>query len=231
MVQAVLFDFYGTLARWRDLQRSSYAGVFARYGYAIPEDVMMAYTDRYDGIEHPEHSTDAATYDAWVRFRLRQLAAECGIASGHVQQVIDDLRAADHGEMCAYPEVVATLDALRQRGYTIGVCSNWGWDLDAALDRAGLSELVDTAVTSAQAGARKPHPKMYQVTLAQLGVPAPEVLFVGDSWGPDVLGPQTVGMAAVHVWRPAERDGQVAPELEGPTRRIADLSELLALLS
>jgi putative hydrolase of the HAD superfamily len=231
VVQGVLFDFYGTLACWNDLQRSSYAGVFARHGHAIPEDVMAAYIDRYDGIEHPEHSTDAVAYDAWVRFRLRQLAAECGIASGHLEQVIDDLRAADNGEMRAYPEVVATLVALRERGYTVGVCSNWGWDLDAALDRAGLRDLVDTAVTSAQAGARKPHPKMYQVTLAHLGVPAPEVLFVGDSWGPDVLGPQAAGMAAVHVWRPSERDGQVAPELEGRTRRIAELSELLALLS
>jgi putative hydrolase of the HAD superfamily len=230
-MRAVLFDFYGTLACWSDLGHSSYQGVFEGYGYRIPEDVMAAYIDRYDGVEHLEHSADAVTYDAWVRFRLRQLADECGVAPAHVEQVIDDLRAADHGDLSAYPEAVVTLRSLRERGYAIGVCSNWGWDLQAALDRAGLSDVIDTAVTSAQAGARKPHPKIYEIALTHLETPAADVLFVGDSWGPDVLGPQAAGMRAVHVWRPEERGGQIPPELEGETRRIGELSELLTLLS
>ena len=55
---------------------------------------------------------------------------------------------------------------------------------------SGCSSLVDAAVTSARAGARKPHPGIYAASMAALGVDAADVVFVGDSWEPDVRGPR-----------------------------------------
>jgi putative hydrolase of the HAD superfamily len=230
MARAVIFDFYGTLAHWSDYETSNYTAVLAALGYELPDVVTEAYFARYDGIAHAAHSVDRGTYEQWVRLRLRDLTTACGVAPGDEDRLIDALRASDQGEMVAYPEVVPTLEALRARGWVIGVCSNWGWDLNASLRQVGLYDLVDVAVTSARAGARKPHPSIYAHTIGTLGVDVGETVFVGDSWAPDVEGPHRAGMTAVHVWRAAERGDQPLGDLAAGMHRIGELAELLPLL-
>jgi putative hydrolase of the HAD superfamily len=144
--------------------------------------------------------------------------------------VMGALRASDQGPMVAYPEAAPTLESIRRAGLAVGVCSNWGWELDAFLGQVGLLHLVDVSVTSARAGARKPHPLIYAHSSKALGVDAVDVIFVGDSWVPDVEGPRQLGMTAVHVWRDDERAGHIPAELEAGDFRIGDLSELLEIL-
>jgi hypothetical protein len=141
-----------------------------RLGYAADEAILSGYIRRYDGVEHVQHSADEATYEAWVRFRLGLLADEIGVASSHRERAIDELRAFDRAPMSAYPEARPVLDRLGSQGVLLAVCSNWGWDLDRALDESGLSTVLDVAVTSAQAGCRKPHPRIYRQTLEQLAL-------------------------------------------------------------
>jgi putative hydrolase of the HAD superfamily len=132
--------------------------------------------------------------------------------------------------MVAYPEAAATISSLREAGLAIGVCSNWGWELDAFLDQAGLLELIDVSVTSARAGSRKPHPGIYDVTVSVLGVDVEDIVFVGDSWEPDVRGPRRIGMTAVHVWREEERGGLRPPVLEPGDHRVGDLTGVLEVI-
>ena len=230
VVTAVIFDFYGTLARWADPNASDYGAVFAALGYALDPEVLGDYFHRYDGVEHAEHSVSEDAYEAWVRERLRDLTTAGGVSGTDVEAVVDRLRQTDQGQMVAYPEAAATLIALRQAGLTVGVCSNWGWELNAYLDEVGLLHLVDAGITSAACGARKPHPGIYARSLEALGVAPTEVLFVGDSWEPDVRGPRRCGMAAAHVWRADEREEMVAPPLEPGDLRIEDLSGVIRIL-
>ena len=231
MARAVIFDFYGTLAHWQDHDASNYAAVLSAHGYDLSDEVAEAYFARYDGVEHFDHSVDEARYEDWVRHRLRHLIGGCGVPPDDQDSIIDALRASDQGPMVAYPEAAATLASLREAGWAIGVCSNWGWELDAFLIQVGLFDLVDSAVTSARAGARKPHPSIYAHAVSALDVTAHETVFVGDSWGPDVEGPHHAGLTAVHVWRPTERSGSVPDPLLTGMHRVADLSELVPLLS
>jgi putative hydrolase of the HAD superfamily len=230
VVTAVIFDFYGTLARWADWDSTSYAAVFSQHGYALAEEDLNAYFMRYDGVEHQEHSANEEAYEAWVRSRLRDLTRSSRVDPEGEDRLIDALRASDRGAMIAYPEAATTLRSLRRSGFSVGVCSNWGWELDGFLEQVGLLGLVDAAVTSARAGARKPHPSIYTVAAASLGVRASDALFVGDSWEPDVRGPRRAGMSAVHVWRDEERQGLIAPLLQPGDRRVAELSGVLELL-
>ena len=121
--------------------------------------VLDAYFSRYDGVDHAEHSVSEEAYEAWVRWRLRDFTTAAGVGDAHVEVVVEALRATDQARMVAYPEAAATLASLRAAGLAVGVCSNWGWELDAYLDQVGLLHLVDAAVTSARAGSRKPHPR------------------------------------------------------------------------
>ena len=229
MPEAVIFDFYGTLARWADTGAASYGSVLAEFGYELVPSVLDRYFSLYDGVEHAEHSVSQDAYEAWVRWRLDRLCVDCGVEDGHRADVVAALRRLDQSPMVAYPESAATLRALRESGLAIGVCSNWGWELDAYLEEVGLLHLVDATVTSARAGSRKPHPRIYGHAVGALGLDASRVVFVGDSWEPDVRGPRRLGMTAVHVWRTEDRPGLEPPALEPGDHRVAELTGVLPI--
>lgn len=70
---------------------------------------------------------------------------------------------------------------LRHRGYKMAICTNnvREWE---PLWRAKLpvDEIFDVVVDSAFVGTRKPEPRIYELTLERLGVPAEAALMVDD---------------------------------------------------
>jgi putative hydrolase of the HAD superfamily len=226
-LRAVVFDFYGTIAWHGEAAASPYATVFSRHGYRLDEAVEADYFATYDGIEHAEHSTSEAVYESWVRGRLAGLARTCGVRDDDLAPLIDALRSQDVAPVVPYPDAAETLGTLRQRGFRIGVCSNWGWALNLSIEQAGLGELIDAAVTSARVGARKPHRVIYEAITGALGVSATETLFVGDSFHPDVTGPLSLGMRAVHVWREDPDSARRPPPLPAAASRVRSVGELL----
>jgi putative hydrolase of the HAD superfamily len=230
-VRAVLFDFYGTLARavsWGETHEQ----VFARHG--LPFDTVHwghnFVGEANDGDEHLEQSANRDAYVAWERERLRRRARACGVGDDDLEALVADLYSASKAyTLKAYDEVVDVLETLRAGGVTVAICSNWDWDLDRAVVQSGLDQLVDLAVTSAQAGARKPHPRIFRHTLERCGVEAHEALFVGDTFSADVQGALTLGMPVVHVWRD-DVEGDPPPLPQGATRS-ADLRVVLDLVA
>jgi HAD superfamily hydrolase (TIGR01509 family) len=71
--------------------------------------------------------------------------------------------------------------ALRRRGLALAVVSNWDVGLAEHLDALGVGALVDMVVTSAEAGAPKPDPAVFELALDRLRVAAERTLHVGDS--------------------------------------------------
>lgn len=232
VTRAVLFDFYGTLARavtWGPPAEEA----FARHGFTLERGTWdrWAEIDLLDGVEHVEHSASRETYTAWERSLLRQRALACGVGPDDVDALVDDLHAfAKTFVVEAYAEVAGVLTDIRARGVTVAVCSNWDWNLDRALAQAGLDGLVDVAVTSARAGARKPHPRIYHHTLQRCGVAAGEALFVGDTWAADVEGPLEVGLRPVHVQRPDDHRRPPPERDHANVLRVDDLRPLPDLL-
>ncbi|MDQ3640093.1 MAG: HAD family hydrolase [Actinomycetota bacterium] len=202
-IRAVLFDFYGTLARavsWGDTHEQ----VFARHGLAFDADRWgwNFIGEANDGDQHLEHSVSRQAYVAWEHQRLRRRAAACGVGPDDLDALVADLHTASKTyTLKAYDEVVDVLAEVRRRGLITAICSNWDWDIDRAVAAAGLEGATDLVVTSAQAGARKPHPHIFRHTLERCGVGPAETLFVGDTMYADVEGPLAYGMAAMHVWR------------------------------
>jgi putative hydrolase of the HAD superfamily len=214
MPRAVIFDFYGTLAHASEHWLSIDA-VLSEHGYELPEEVRTRwwFESEHDGLEHVEHSTDRETYQAWQRERLLGMLAECDVHPGEYEIIVEKLRAGNERRvLVAYPEVAEVLAELQTRGLTRVVCSNWDWDLAEALEEAGLSDLVDVVVSSAWAGARKPHPRIFEHTLAKAGLEPSEAFFVGDTWGPDVVGPSAMGIRPVYLLRADHWPDPTAPD-------------------
>lgn len=124
-----------------------------------------------------------------------------------------------------FPEVPGVLAQLRARGLRLVVVSNWDVSLHEQLAATGLAALVDGAVSSAEVGAGKPQPALFERALALAGVRAADALMVGDSPDTDVAGAVALGIDAVLV----DRCRSSAPP-PPPTRRITSLAELPALI-
>jgi len=230
-VRAVLADFYGTLARattWVSADE-----VLAAHGYSLDDEQRAIYfADGLDGIEHDEHSRTREHYVAWQRQRTLAMLAATDVHPGEYETIIEKLRAgAESRVLEAYDEVPGVLAALRARGVRIVVCSNWDWDLREAVAESDLAGAVDAMVSSAWVGARKPHPRIFAAALAEAGVAASEVLFVGDTWGPDVAGPVEAGFRPLYLRRAGHwPDGTAPPDL-GDTAVAPDLTGVLDLLT
>jgi putative hydrolase of the HAD superfamily len=232
MVTAVLFDFYGTLAQ--ATQWVSVDVVLAEHGYELPDDVRDRWwNDGVDGVEHVEQSQSREHYQAWQRERLLGMLAEVDVHPGEYEEILAKLRQGTATRVLeAFPEVPGVLDVLRERGLALAVCSNWDWELMDALEEVGLAGGFDVIVSSAWAGARKPHPRIYEHTVTKLGVAPAEALFVGDTWGPDVVGPRAMGMPTLYLRRAGRWPDDAAPadpDAEG-VRSAPDLRAVLDLV-
>lgn len=229
--RGVLFDFNGTLVRLATW--ATHEEVFTR---RCLEEAGTAWGDRWavgpgDGEEHVEHSSSREAYHRWELELLRTRARACKVSDDDIEGLVTDLdRATKTFTLVLYEEVFEVLAELGRRGLVVAVCSNWYWDLDRSIDEVGLTDAIDVAVTSAQAGARKPHPRIFLETLKRCRLRPEQALYIGDTWGPDVVGPLAVGMRAVHLWR-SERAGEGdPPPLRDGALRVADLRALTDLV-
>ena len=232
-VRGVLFDFYGTLARavsWGETHEE----VFARRGLA---EAGSLWGSRWvggvpDGHEHVEHSVSRDAYQAWELERLRSRARACGVGEDELEALVADLyQATKTFTLAAYPEVPGVLAELRDRGLVVAVCSNWDWDLDKAIEQAGLTDAVDVVVTSARAGARKPHPRIFDHTLARCRLEPGRGAVRGRHLGARRGGP--TGRRACDPCTCGGRTGPTtpsAPPLIDGVVRTPDLSPILSLV-
>lgn len=131
----------------------------------------------------------------------------------------------DAGSYALYPDVLPCLQALRQRGLTLGVISDWGVSLSLILRHHDLIQYLDFAVISAQVRRAKPDPQLYMTALERANAIPDYALHIGDSYVGDVLGARSVGITPVLLDRrsahdPARLDCLVA-------RSLFDLLDLL----
>ncbi len=112
------------------------------------------------------------------------------------------------------------LDALRDGGVKVGILSNIGWDIRPAIARVTDPSALDALVLSCEVGFEKPDPAVFGVACDQLGVPASQVLYVGDD--PVKDGAATRAGLSVYLL-PTDRDG-ARPRGLGAVLRLAGVA-------
>ncbi|QHT61462.1 HAD-IA family hydrolase [Paenibacillus lycopersici] len=98
------------------------------------------------------------------------------------------------------PDIIALLEALRERGLTIGLISNCTPEEVAAWQDSPLSAHVDDAVFSFEARCSKPDPAIYLLACGRLRVKPDEALFVGDGGSDELEGADRAGLRAYHAF-------------------------------
>jgi 2-haloacid dehalogenase len=129
--------------------------------------------------------------------------------------------------LTAFPEVPATLRRLRDAGLMTAILSNGSPRmLQAAVEAAGIGGLLDHVLSVEEVGVFKPHPRVYQLALDRLGVPAAAIAFQSSN-GWDAYAASAFGMRV--VW--CNRYGQRPERLPGaPDHVVRSLDEMPALL-
>ena len=93
------------------------------------------------------------------------------------------------------PATVPTLQALRQKGYVLGVITNGDTFAQTTKLASGkLADYFDVIVISQAVGIKKPDPRIYEIALERLGAEKQTALFVGDNPKTDILGAQNAGI-------------------------------------
>jgi putative hydrolase of the HAD superfamily len=106
-------------------------------------------------------------------------------------------------EFSAYEDATPALRALRAAGCALVVVSNWDCSLHERLEETGLAPLVDAVVSSAEAGAAKPEPAIFERALRLAGARAGDAWHAGDSVREDVAGARAAGIRPVLIARDA----------------------------
>ena len=111
----------------------------------------------------------------------------------------------------AFPDVPETLRRLKAAGKRTAILSNGTPDmLRAVVDAAQIAPLLDAVLSVEAVGVFKTHPKVYQLALDRLGLPAGAICFVSSN-GWDAYAASAFGMRV--VW--CNRYGQRAERLPG----------------
>jgi 2-haloacid dehalogenase len=218
-VKACVFDAYGTLFDLTSAVRgcSDVLGSQAAPLAALWRDKQLQYTWlRAAQNRHADfHEVTAGALD----FALETLAID---RPGLRERLMNLYRTLD-----AFPEVPDVLRRLKNAGLRLAILSNGTPAmLDAAIAEAGLGGLFDAVLSVEQVGVYKPHPKVYQLALDRLDLPASAIAFQSsNAW--DAHAASAFGMKV--VW--CNRSGQRRERLPGaPDREIASLSDLPALV-
>lgn len=242
-VEAVIFDWGGTLTPWHTIDLGQQWRVFAREVHGIPIESDEVPQEDLDRAHELADRILEVEDRAWKRGRAEDRS------SAHLDEILreaglDPREDRHHVALAAYrrfwephtltdPQVRPVWEGLRARGLKVGVLSNTIWSGDYHREifaRDGVLDLVDGDVYSSEIQVVKPHREAFEAATEAVGVPVTHAVYVGDRLFEDVLGSQEVGMRAIwvpHSDIPADQQVTVDVEPDGVAHELLDVLEIV----
>ena len=241
-VEAVVFDWGGTLTPWHDVDLPEQWRVFAREVHGVPVDsdeVSPADLEEAHRLADRIFAVEAA---AWRRGQSEHASASledildaAGIDAEHDRH---------HLALAAYrrfwephthtdPQVRPVWEGLRARGIKVGVLSNTIWSREYHREifaRDGVLDLLDADLYSSELDHVKPHAEAFRAACRALDVAPEHSVYVGDRMFEDVHGPQQVGMRAIWVPHSVLPENQKVEVSAVPDARAHELLDVLAIV-
>jgi putative hydrolase of the HAD superfamily len=235
-VEAVVFDWGGTLTPWHQIdfheQWRTYARQHAEATGRTPDEALDL-AERIAAMET----------EAWLRLRgdggsarIEEILAAAGVRSddpGHPAAMVAYEEFWEPHTLTD-PDVRPVWKGLQDRGIRVGVLSNTIWTRayhEAVFARDGVLDLLDGAVYSSEIARAKPHPEAFRAALDAVGVSDPAAaVYVGDRVYEDIHGAQRAGLRAVlipHSDIPAEQQVEVDVQPDAVAHRLLDLLEIV----
>jgi 2-haloacid dehalogenase len=218
-VRACVFDAYGTLFDFASAAEGC-------------RDALGEHTDRLTNLWR-----DKQLQYTWLRAVAGRHADFWQVTGDALDFVLETLGIDDAAlrdrlmrlylSLRTFPEVALVLQQLKTAGLRTAILSNGSPQMLAAVVKgAKLDGLLDAILSVEEVGVYKPHPKVYQLAVDRLGIPATAIAFQSsNAW--DAHAASAFGMQV--VW--CNRYGQRRERLPGaPNREVKSLAELPALV-
>jgi FMN phosphatase YigB (HAD superfamily) len=229
LAQAVFFDVGGTLVFGNfghiDLLHQALRAI----GFKVKRDAVTEANDLARQAVARRRRRLAARMNTVTASRmwLEHLAEALGVDLGEMDlgaALAGAIRTIETGSPARLdPDAPVLLANLRQRGYKLGVISNWPADLPEYLEGHGLAKYFDVIVASEAVGSAKPHREIFLRALAAIGCESRLAVHVGDDYWADVVGARELGIAPVLI----DRLGEDVHSDCLTITRLAELSHLL----
>ena len=198
-VRAVTFDVGGTLIQPWPSVGHVYADVAARHSKAVisPETLNRNFEKAWKAKRNFQH-----TESDWVDLVDNVFAGllEVPPSRSFFPELYRRFAAADAWRICE--DAVPTLDGLASKGIPMAIVSNWDERLRPLLRRLRLESYFEAIVISCEVAFHKPSPVIFEQAAHQLGIPARNILHIGDSRTEDFEGARSAGFQAFLVDRP-----------------------------
>lgn len=228
-IEAVIFDWGGTLTRWHDVD-------FHAESLALAQAVVNADHDP-DEITARLH---AAGEVIWGRSRDHQQSATIGdlfteAGLDHDPELLAAYYEFWEPHTATDPECRGMLTELRAMGLKVGVLSNTIWPRAwhvKFFERDGVYDLIDGDVYSSEIAWTKPSPKAFEAAMSAVGVADPSLcVYVGDRLFDDVWGAHNAGLKAIHIPLSTIPDNQVGHTEGTPDAVVHSLAEIPAAVA
>src|SRR3954467_4719894 len=197
------FDCYGTLIDWNGGIRRELARVFG-------EERADAQLQRYHELEPTLQVGGGRSYREVMTDAMAALGAAQG-AEGGVAPALPGWG--------PFPEVAASLEEARSRGWKLALLSNTDRDfIEASIRRIGAP--FELAIVASEIGSYKPARTHWDRFFAETGAATDHHVHVAQSHYHDIVPAPALGLTTIWINRYGER---AAP---APTRELPDLAPL-----
>lgn len=231
-VQAVIFDWGGTITPWHTVDLREQWQVFARGMGAI----ACSLNDTASAVLTAEDEAWRRGRTEGTSARLDDILQTAGLDPAHpaTQAGLAAYREFWEPHTFTHPNIQQVWEWLRDNGIRVGVLSNTIWSRDyhrEIFERDGVLHLVDGDVYSSETPWVKPRPEIFLAAAAAVGADPSACVYVGDRSYEDVHGPQSVGMRA--VWIPHSdipADQQVSHEAtpDAVAHEVTDVVDIVS---
>jgi 2-haloacid dehalogenase len=218
--RAVVFDAYGTLF-------DVHSAVSRHAGLIGPDAGRLSELWRAKQLEYTWVLSLAGRYESFRGLTQKALdyaLARCpSVDPALAGRLLQAYRVLD-----AYPEVAGVLAELRERGLRTGILSNGDRGmLEEAIRSAKIDGLLDVVISAESAGIFKSSPRVYELAVSMVGMPAKEIVFASSNrW--DIAGAVAFGLPSVWVNRAGLPDEYAGLRPLATVRDLAGIGAVLA---
>ena len=220
-IRWILFDAVGTLIYAAPPVAEVYHSAGQRFGSRLPIETIrerFAAALRAErsaarcqvharmGVPAPQsgvHLSRPPTSEAAERKRWRRIVATVIDDVENGDELFDQLwrHFAEPRHWRAYDDVPSACEALRGRGFHLGIASNFDGRLHAIVAAHPALAACEAVFVSSEIGYAKPDPRFFAAVQGRLGVSPAEIVLIGDDEVSDVAGATAAGWRAAYLDR------------------------------
>jgi len=234
-IRHILFDLGGTLmhahGNWLPiLERGDQAlgKTLLEHNIKLDPKIFRARLREY--YEQRDKDNRETTY----HFVLGELLTDLGnaeVPESVIRSALDALYSVTQTNWKLEDDAVESLQQLKSMNCRLGIFSNAGDDKDVQMliENFGIRPYFDFVLTSAACFYRKPHPRAFEIALAQWNISPEEAAMIGDSLEADIHGAKNLGMKSIWITRRAQFKDEDMRRIK-PDFSMRKLNELLPIL-